>query len=100
MIQRDLYNTKFESDYLNVLIALHLNQEVLAKLPQDFSFPSSLLSLKHYEKEKSKNKKDTNSQFFTHKEHHKDNRQLHLLTECSVIPVDGNIGTHAKIPRQ
>lgn len=54
VIQRDLYNTKFESNYLNVLINLHLNQEVLAKLPQDLSFHSSSLSLRHCEKEKSK----------------------------------------------
>lgn len=90
----------FEPNYLNVLINLHLNQELLAKLPQDLSFHSSLLPLRHDEKEKSKKKRDKNSQFFTHKEHHKYDRQLHLLIDCSVNPANGNIGTHAKIPGQ
>lgn len=51
-------------------------------------------------KMKNKKKGIKNRKFFTHKEDHKDDRQLHLLIDCSVIPVDANIGTHAKTPQQ
>lgn len=52
---------------------------------------------RHHKKDEKQEKGDKNRKFFTHKEDHKDDRQLHLLI---VIPVDANIGTHAKIPEQ
>lgn len=97
-IQCYLCDFVFESTYINMLINLNQNKEILAQLFQDLSFTSKLQG--NMKKMKNKKKGVKIEKFFTHKEDHKDDRQLHLLTDCSVIPVDANIGPHAKIPEQ